>query len=135
MQTISRKDLARIIGEKTRHMQSKQELVEAIAAYLTVEKSKIDIDSLVRDVMQYRQDQGYVEAVAVSAHPLDDEVINDIKDLLRERFPDAKSIVVSQRIDKFVVGGVRIELPQEDLDLSIRSKLNLFKRLASLERN
>lgn len=135
MQKISRKELAEVIGEKTLHISSKQELAASIAAYIASEQSSVDIDSLMRDVMQYRQDKGIVEAVAVCAHPLEDRVIKDIEDLLREHFPDAKSIIVDQRIDESVVGGVRIELPQESLDLSLKSKLNTFKRLVADERN
>lgn len=132
---VTRKELATVIGEQTLSSASTDELVQRVAAYLSTDASHIDIDSLIRDVMQYRLERGYVEAVAVSAHPVDARVIKDITALLREHFPDAKHIRVDQRIDESLVGGVRIELPQESLDLSIKSKLNLFKRLASLERN
>ncbi len=135
MQTITRKQLAEVIGEKTLHIQNTDDLVARVAAYLSTEHLNIDLNSLVRDVMQYRQDRGIVEAVAVSAHPLNSTALNDIRELLKEHFPDAKTILVDQRIDESIVGGVRIELPQENLDLSVKSKLNLFKRLVAEERN
>ncbi len=135
MQALTRKELAEVIGEKTMHVQDRQALAASIAAYLTTSGQRVDIDSLLRDVMQYRLERGIVEVVAVSAHPIDENGIQDIRNLLMEHFPKATSVIVNNRIDPSVIGGVRIELPQESLDLSIKSKLNTFKRLVADERN
>ncbi len=132
---VTRKELAEVLGEKTLHITGKAELVNSIAAYLAAEHRTVDLNSLTRDIMQYRLSKGIVEAVAVSAHEVNDTVLRDIEDLLKEHFPDAKKIIIDSRIDESVVGGIRIELPQENLDLSIRSRLNLFKRLVAEERN
>lgn len=129
MSKVTRKELAEIIGERTLHIADPAKLATSVAAYLAGEHKSIDIDSLLRDVMQYRLERGYVEAVAVAAHPLSPTVMTDIKELLKEHFPGSKSVKVDQRIDESLVGGVRIELPRENLDLSVKSKLNLFKRL------
>ncbi len=87
-----------------------------------------------RDVMLYRQEHGCIEAVAISAHELTPEVLSDIKNMLLDHFENAKVVTLDQRIDETVIGGIRIELPNEVLDLSIKSKLNLFKRSLSEER-
>lgn len=131
--SATRAQLAEIIGEKTLATSDRKQLASSIAAYLTTQAKKVDIDSLVRDVMQYRLEHGVVEAVAVSAHELTPAVIADVKALLKEHFPDATSISVDTRIDENMVGGVRIELPRETLDLSVRNKLNTFKRLVAQE--
>ncbi len=133
MTKVTRKDLVEVIGERTLHVADKQQLVNAVAAYLATEHDHIDLASLIRDVMQYRLERGYIEAVAVSAHELPKNVIDDIVELLYEHYPTAKNIRVDTKIDESVVGGIRIELPREVLDLSVKSKLNLFKRLASQE--
>jgi F0F1-type ATP synthase delta subunit len=134
MAHVTRKELAEVIGAKTLHHTDKASLVNGLAAYIATEHKIINVDSLLRDVMQYRLEHGYVEAVAVSAHPLPKQVLDDITSLLRQRFPDARHIRVDSVLDETVVGGVRIELPQEVLDLSIRNKLNMFKRLVAEER-
>lgn len=135
MQAVTRKSLAEAIGKQTLHVTDRSKLVKAIAGYLASEQSDVDLDSLLRDVMQYRLEKGIVEAVAVSAHELTPEVIKDIEALLREHFPDSKHVFIDQHIDESVVGGIRLELPHETLDLSVRSKLNLFKRLVAEETN
>lgn len=131
--SITRSQLAEVIGDRTLHVTNPAKLARAIAGYLASEHRKIDVDSLTRDVMQYRLEHGLVEAVAVSAHELTPVVMKDIKALLKEHFPHAKHIMVDSRIDESVVGGVRIELPRETLDLSIRARLNQFKRLVAAE--
>ncbi len=132
---VTRKELAAIVGEKTLAISDRAELARSVAAYIATEKKPVDIDSLVRDVMQYRLERGYVEAIAYSAHVLPDNVLIDIEKLLQKQYPKAHKVHIDNRIDETAVGGVRIELPNETLDLSIRSKLNLFKRRLSEERN
>lgn len=135
MQTITRKELAAVIGEKTLHVRDRNTLATSVAAYISSSVKAVDLDSLMRDVMQYRLEHGIVEAIAVSAHPIDNRVLRDIEELLREHFPDSKSIVIDSKIDPKIIGGIRIELPQENLDLSVRSKLNTLKRMVANERN
>jgi F0F1-type ATP synthase delta subunit len=132
---VARKDLVAIIGKQTMHVTDVHELSEKIAAFMVSDNQRIDLDSLLRDVMQYRLEHGIVEATVVSANELSATVIDDVKGLLRERFPDASSYRLNSRLDPLVVGGVRIELPHERLDLTVQAKLNTFKRLTSPERN
>ena len=133
MNTVSREQLAEVIGEKTMHIKNADGLAKAIATYLSEEHKSIDLASLTRDVMQYRLEHGIVEATVVSAHELTPVVMKDIEELLKDHFPDAKSIILDNSVDVKMVGGVRIDLPKESLDLTVRSKLNLFKRLISEE--
>lgn len=135
MSTVTRQDLVSVLGERTLHITDKNKLSKSVASYLTSEHKTLDLNSLMRDIMQYRLEHGIVEAVAVSAYELTEVVINDIEVLLKEHIPQTKKVIIDTRIDKSVIGGIRIELPRETLDLSVKSKLNLFKRLVAGERN
>lgn len=104
------------------------------AAYLLSEKRTGELDSLLRDITSLRADQGIVEVTAVSAHKLTPEVREDIQAQVRERYPAAKKIIINERIDRSMVGGVRLELIGRQLDLSVRAKLNRFKQLTTYER-
>lgn len=129
-----RSSLARIIGERTMHVLDYKSLVQEVAAFLLSEQQTADLDTLMRDVMQYRQDHGIIEATAVSAHSLDKNVLDDLAQILRDQFPDASHISMQNRIEPHTVGGVRIELAQSQLDMTVLSKLNTFKRLTAPER-
>lgn len=124
----SRKDLAEYIGKRTLDINDREKLVNEIAAYLLEENLTSDIDSLMRDVMQYRLNKGIVEVVVKSAHELSQNDVDDIYELLKSEYPSAKSYTVDQLIDPNVIGGVKLEFPGAQLDLSIFSRLNLFKR-------
>jgi F0F1-type ATP synthase delta subunit len=70
-----------------------------------------------------------VELTAVSAHELDTKVVDDIKSKISQAYPGAKDFIINQQLDPSVVGGVRLELANQQLDLSVRNKLNAFKQL------
>ncbi len=133
--TQSRHHMAEVIGEKTMHISDTKQLAGEIAAYLMAEKQTHQLQSLIRDIIQYRSDHGIVEATAVSVSPLPAEVMKDVQTLLETEYPQAKHITVRQRQDADVVGGIRIDLANEQLDMSVQSKLNIFKRLTAHERN
>jgi F0F1-type ATP synthase delta subunit len=133
MSTVSRQDLATIVADKSKNM-SHDDLIKMVAAYLSDTGETINVEDLVRDIMQLRLQDGFVEAVVVMAHEPTNLVLEDVKKLLKEHFPYAKKILLDVRIDESVVGGISIQLPQETLDLTVRAKLNRFKRLIE-ERN
>ena len=126
----SRQPLAKIMAQRTATANSKQ-LAEDIAGYLLAEKRTADLDSLMRDIQQIRTDQGIVEVNAITSHELSSNSITEIKSTIKKNYPNAKTIIVNPVIDPDIVGGVRLTLANEQLDLSVRSKLNKFKQLTT----
>jgi F0F1-type ATP synthase delta subunit len=70
-----------------------------------------------------------VEATLVSAHHVSEAEINDVKQILKDYYPEAESIEVGEQLSPELIGGVRVVMPHEQLDLTVRSKLSDFKRL------
>jgi F-type H+-transporting ATPase subunit delta len=126
----SRQPLAKIMAQRTATTNSKQ-LAKDIAGYLLAEKRTADLDSLMRDIQQIRADQGIVEVNAITSHELSSNSITEIKSTIKKNYPNAKTIIVNPVIDPDIVGGVRLTLANEQLDLSVRSKLNKFKQLTT----
>lgn len=126
---VSRIRLAKLIDERTQSTTDLTVLSREIAAYLLGEGRTGELDSIMRDVMQIRADRGLVEVIAVDAFPLTDQVYKEITTLLHDILPDAKDIIISERRDNTIVGGTRLILANQQLDVSVRSKLNRFKRL------
>lgn len=108
-----------------------KKLSREIAAFLLETGRSGELSSLARDIMQRRADQGVVEVTAVTAHPLTSDLRQDIKDKIRAFYPQAKRISINDVIDPNLLGGIRLELANDQLDLSVRSKLNRFKQLTS----
>lgn len=109
-------------------------LSREIAAYLLDENRVGELDSLMRDLVAYRASEGIVEINTVSAHELTSTTRKDIEQTVRRQFPKAKRIIVNERVDAELLGGVRLELVDRQLDLTLRNKLNRFKELTAVER-
>lgn len=128
---VSRRHLAEVIGDKTLSISDGKVLAREIAAYLLDTKQVHDLDSLIRDIMEYRAQHGIVEAVAVSANDLSNETVAELEAILKHEHPKAKKVHVITKQDSSVVGGVRLEMANEELDLTIRDKIDMFKRLTA----
>ena len=126
---VSRVTLARTLASKL----GDAKLAQETAAYLISERRTHELESLLRDLEQIQaDDKGIVEVVARSAHPLNASERTEIERAIRSAYPAAKKIVITERLDADVLGGVRLELANQLLDLSIRSKLNRFKQLTAV---
>lgn len=132
MAKIPRHQIAKVLAERSLGRVDTKAFSDEIAAFLLHEHRTADIEPLLRDIMQYRADHGIVEVIAVSAHPLSSSVRSDIERQITSVFPDAKQIIISEELQPEVVGGVRLELPNQQFDLSVRAKLSRFKQLTTV---
>lgn len=127
---IPRNELVRVLDKLSREMPAKEFASEA-ASYLLSQNRTGELDSLARDLINYRVEKGVVEVTAVSAHKLTQAALGEVKTRVKQLYPKARRIIINQRIDEGQIGGVRIELPGRQLDLTLRSKLNKFKQLTA----
>jgi len=126
-----RTKLARLIADKTLSGSLPWQFTREIAAYLLTERRVNELDSVLRDVQADWAEAGQVEVIARSAHPLTARIKTDIGKRLKPLYPNARRISVVEVRDSSVIGGVRLNLAEQQLDLSIRSKLDRFKQLAT----
>ncbi len=130
---VPRHILAEAIAKRTLNVNDVRELSRQIAAYLLVENRTSELDSILRDIMQYRADHGVLEAEVVTAHEVQNHVLTEVKQLLQAAYPNAKDVHVSQRLDSSVIGGLRVDMANEQLDMTVAAKLATFKRLTAGE--
>jgi F0F1-type ATP synthase delta subunit len=126
----SRARIADIIAEDSLKKGFSQSEAESIAAYLLSTRRTNELDSLLRDIRDAWAKHGFVEVSATSAHTLNDKARQEVTAEVRKLYPDAKRIEIVETLDPEVVGGVRIEFANRQLDLSIQNELNKFKTLA-----
>lgn len=126
--TYSRKQLAQYIVREVDEDADSKDLAIQTASYL-IDSAKIsDLDSVLRDVMETRVVGGIVELTARTAHPLQDMQKRQIKDVIKKHYPNTRSVIIHEIHDESVVGGIVINLPNADLDMTIRTKLNHIKK-------
>jgi F0F1-type ATP synthase delta subunit len=132
---LSRRHLAEVLGEKTLHIHDAKALTQSIAAFLLESGHTGDLGSLMRDIQAYRAEHGIVEATVVSAFPINKQVETDVRSVLHELYPHAKTMIINERVNPEIVGGLRLELAHDQLDLTVQGKLNTFKRLTALRKD
>lgn len=127
---VPRSELVPILAKLSQKLPPKEFSAE-MANYLLSQNRIGELDSLARDLINYRAENGVVEVTAVSARPLTPKVLNEAKRKIKQLYPAARQIIINQRIDDEQIGGVRMEMPGKQLDLSVRNKLNQFKQLTA----
>lgn len=125
----ARNDLAHYIAEQ--HELGGKKLAQEVAAYLLTTKQVGQLESLLRDVMAVREERGIIEAEVISAHPINTTALDQVKAVLKAHKQGAKKIHVETTEDPDVIGGLTIRLAHEQLNMTVRAKLDTFKRLTT----
>ena len=126
-----RHKVADTIARKALDQGATDKLAMEVAAYLLSENRVGELESVLRDVQAEWADAGYVEVIARSAHQLTPSIKDSIVAEVRQIYPNARQISITEVEDPEVLGGVRLLLPEKQLDLSIEAKLNKFKQLTT----
>jgi len=126
-----RSKIASTIADHTLANGASKEYAKEIAAYLLAEGRIGEVDSLPRDVQADWAEKGYVEVLARTAHTLTEAEKAEIARQVGVLYPAAKQVVVTEVADPEVIGGVRLSLANQQLDMSVEAKLNKFKQLTA----
>ena len=111
-------------------------LAKETAAYLISERRTNELESLLRDLEQFQADEkGIVEVTARTVHPLNAAERSEVTRTIKSAYPAAKQVIITEQLDDNVLGGIRLELANQQLDLSARAQLNRFKQLTAVGDN
>jgi ATP synthase F1 delta subunit len=109
-----------------------EQVSKVVAEYLLKNNRTSELQSILRDVsIVRREDKKIVEVTAISAHALSEENYSEIKAKVNELYPDAREVTVNSRIDHSLIGGVRLEFPDSQLDMSVESRITRLRKLVS----
>lgn len=101
-----------------------------VAEYLLTTGKTADLPSLMRDVAALRAERdGIVEVTALSAHPLDTTDRTEVKRVAEMVYPNTREVIVNEQLDPSVVGGIRLNFPNQQLDVTVKSKLTRLRGL------
>lgn len=123
MAVIARSRLAQIIVDDP-----SSKTIRRVAAYMVQTKRAKQVDLLVRDIERIAAQKGHVIAHVQSAHELSASVIQQIHQMVRDmESTDITDVEIDSHIDGSLLGGVIINTPEQELDLSLRNRLNRLK--------
>lgn len=129
MATISTKHIAQAIYDAS--FDKEGAALDGILAQTVEMLSAKHLLSRAPDILQSLQDicdekDGIVRATIENAHPLSKKMRSDIEDELKKRY-NADTIIIEEKEDKGLIGGIRIRIHDEIIDLSLRHKLDLLQ--------
>lgn len=130
MQKLSRRRLAGYIAAEVAAGSLKQATIQKVAAYLVENKQADTVDLVLSDVATILAKRyGVVSAEVSSATVLDDSLRSAITEFVK-RTENAKTVQMTETIDKSLIGGIIIRTPSAELDGSIRSQLRQLRALS-----
>lgn len=132
MSKIPRSQLSKVVAGLSLGAKDSS-LGRSIAAYLLEERRVNELDSLLRDIQKDWAKAGYVDVLAKVARPLPQVVYDELGRPFSEIYHNAKSINVTPVIDSSVIGGVILELADQRMDISIKRRLQRFKKAINVK--
>jgi F0F1-type ATP synthase delta subunit len=129
--------LARVVADLglAQGSQQTQKLSTGVAAYLLEEHRVSELGSLMRDVQKFWAQSGYIDILARVARPLPEKIYQELAKPFAAYYPQAKQVKVTSLIDAKVIGGAKMELAEQRLDISIARRLNRFKKAINVKGN
>lgn len=131
---ISRLQVSNVLAERSlKPNLDRKAFSKEIAKYLLNSNRVDELESMMRDALSYRAGKGMVEVTAVSANKLSTEDRTDIGLLTRQLYPKAERVIINERRDSSLIGGVKLAIINSQLDLTVRGRLNLLRQLTDPE--
>lgn len=132
MSKLNRLVLAKTFLERLEKDSNPKKVTKEIAAFVLENKLGSSLNSILRDMLNLRLDQGIVELNVESAFPLDKANQSSLEKLVKVLFKDKHKVIFYKKINPDLIGGLRITIAaSKNLDLSVRSKINQFKYLSN----
>jgi len=125
MATISNNDIANAIyiGSKNKTGKDLEVFVNNVVRFLVRKKLLAKSNHILEKLeKKLNKEEGIVKAKIGSASKLDENTKKELTNFLLKKY-NGKSILFTEEIDAKFVGGVRIEVDDEVIDLTIFNKL------------
>lgn len=120
---ISRFQVATYVADHLKDDRNKT--LKSASAWLSAHGRDRQAGYLARDVAQILGARGYVYAQVTTARELSDSAKHQIKEFIRDH-TKAQELEMVTKIDKGLIGGALVELPDSELDGSVKTKLAKF---------
>lgn len=118
--SLSRRKLSTYVA--TQLLRGNQRVIRQLAAYLVEERRTKEAGLILRDVAVQLADHGTVLGTVISAYELEKETMSAIEAMIKKDLK-AERIMLTNEIDKRMIGGYKLALPGRELDQTVRRHL------------
>jgi F-type H+-transporting ATPase subunit delta len=125
MSTISNNDIAKAIYTASRDNKEGEfptlykQVTQFLARKRLLSQSKVILYKLDKII---NKEEGRVSAKITSAEKLKNDFKNEVISFLKKHY-SAKEVVMTEEIDSKLIGGLKIEVNDEIIDLSVQNKI------------
>ncbi len=123
---LSRRALSTYVSEELLKDGDNSKVVMQLAAYLVETHRTKELGLIIRDIQFYLAQQGSVSGVVTTAFDLSSETLKAIESYVQAK-TSAKSVTLDSYIDSTILGGIKINLPGQELDRTISRNLTILK--------
>ncbi len=117
---LSRRKIAAYFADE---LVAGRDVTKSLAAYLVETKRSREAELVVRDIEAALLERGILLADVAGSHNLTADTKDDITDYLKAK-TEAKDVYLRQQTDPHLLGGVRIDIPGQRLDRTLRHRIN-----------
>ncbi len=126
-QRVSRRSLARYAADQLLNGNSAKNVAERLAAALIASRREKDASLLLDDINYELQNRGHLaSATLTTAHPLSASLKNEVASLVK-KLAKVRQVILTEQIDRTVIGGVRIQTADRTWDKTVTAELNKLK--------
>lgn len=119
--------IARALLSELRSGKDIKQVTKSLAAYLTQERRLSDAGAVVRELERLLlNEEGRLYVHSTTAFPLSEQQKTEISQMFAKA-SRAKDIIIQESIDKDVIGGVRLQTADHQLDLTVQRQLQRLK--------
>lgn len=126
MAKLSRRKLATNAAVRIAEGEPKKTVLRDIAAYLIDSRRTSEATLVVRDIEAMLMDSGTAVGTVTSARPLSKSSLENVESYVKAHDLRIKRVVLRERIDEDLIGGIKLELPGSQLDASVKAKLDMI---------
>lgn len=123
MAKLSRRKIASVWADE---LAAGRDITEKVAAYLVDARRTDEAGLIVRDTEVALAERGIVVADVTAATPLTAATRQALEKFLAATM-DAKRVVSREQVDPQMLGGVRVDAAGQQLDATLRTRLNQLK--------
>lgn len=123
MAKLSRRKIASVWADE---LAAGRDITEKVAAYLVDARRTDEASLIVRDTEAALAERGIVVADVTAATPLTATTRQALEKFLAATM-DAQRVVSREQVDPQMLGGVRVDAAGQQLDATLRTRLNQLK--------
>lgn len=123
MSKITTHELAKYAVDRLEAGADSVDVARSLASLLLDERRSRELPQVMRAIDKELSVRGSTQVVVTAAHETTDETKKQLATLL-----EAKDPVFTEVIDLSVIGGVKARSGETEIDLTVRGKLNAFRR-------